>query len=139
MHSTLHRPSSLRTRLRPGPRGQRGMTVFGMVFVALVVGFVALMAIRAFPAVNEYWTIKRAIAKIMKDNPQSAEEVRRAYNKQAEVEYSISTLSATDLEITTVNGALRCRYRYNKEIEILDPLYLLLTFDGSASTNNSGP
>lgn len=119
---------------------QRGTSVFGLFLIAVVVGFLALMVLRAFPAVNEYLTIRKAINTIMRNNPASAADIRTAFDKQTEVEYSISTIKGTDLEITQVNDKLKCRYRYNKEIEVFDPVYLLLKFDGSASSGgNTGP
>jgi len=118
---------------------QRGMSVLGLFLVAVVVGFFALMAMRAFPAVNEYLTIKRAVNKIMKDGPSSASDIRRSFDKQAEIEYSISTIKGADLEITQVNDKLKCRYHYDKEIEILDPVYMLLKFDGAAMSGGGTP
>ena len=45
-------------------RGQRGVTLFGLLFWAIVVGFVALIGMRVLPTLNEYFTIKRAVNKI---------------------------------------------------------------------------
>ena len=118
---------------------QRGLSVFSMFIVAVVVGFFALMAIRSFPAINEYLTIKRTINRIMKDGPASAQDIRTAFSRQTDVEYSITTLKASDLEITQVGDRLRCRYHYDKEVEILDPVYLLFKFDGAAMSGGNGP
>ena len=43
---------------------QRGVTLFGLLFWAVIVGFVALIGMRVLPALNEYFTIKRAVNKI---------------------------------------------------------------------------
>jgi Tfp pilus assembly protein PilX len=40
---------------------QRGMTLFGLMFWAIVVGFVALVGMRVLPTLNEYFTIQRAV------------------------------------------------------------------------------
>jgi hypothetical protein len=55
------RPASIvRRRAR-----QRGLTLFGLMFWAIVVGFVAYVLVRTvFPTVNEYLTIKRTVEKV---------------------------------------------------------------------------
>ena len=45
-------------------RSQRGVTLFGLLFWAIVVGFVALVGMRVLPTLNEYFTIQRAVNKI---------------------------------------------------------------------------
>ena len=119
--------------------GQRGTSLLGLFLVAVIVGFLALMAMRSFPAVNEYLTIRKALNKIMKDGPANAEDIRRSFSRQSEVEYSISTIKPSDLDITQVNDRLVVRVKYDKEIEIIDPVYLLLKFDCSAKSGGTGP
>jgi hypothetical protein len=118
---------------------QRGTSVLGLVLIAVVVGFIALMGMRTFPAVNEYLTIRQAINKIMKSGPANAQDIRNAFDKQTEIEYSIQSIKGSDLEITQVNDKLKTRYRYNKEVEIMDPVWLLLKFDGSAMSGGNTP
>ena len=36
---------------------QRGVTLFGLLFWAVIVGFLALIGMRVLPALNEYFTI----------------------------------------------------------------------------------
>ena len=43
---------------------QRGVTLFGLLFWAVIVGFLALIGMRVLPALNEYFTIKRTVNKI---------------------------------------------------------------------------
>jgi len=115
------------------------MTLFGLVFVAVIVGFLALMAMRVFPCVNEFLTIRRAVNQIMKNGPTTALEIRTAFDRQKDVEYSISTITSKDLDIQQVGNRLRTTFAYNKEVEILDPVYLLLKFEGGASAGSTGP
>ena len=44
--------------------GQRGITLFSLMFWALFIGFGAYLVIRVFPTVNEYLTIQRTIETI---------------------------------------------------------------------------
>jgi hypothetical protein len=119
-------PSSLQHR---GAR-QRGITMIGLVFWAIVIAFGALLLMRVFPSVNEYWTLKRAVEKIAKDNPSTVQEVKAAFSRQQSVEYSISDISPNDLEVTKEGDRLVIRFAYDKVIEIVDPVYLLIKYKG---------
>jgi ABC-type Na+ efflux pump permease subunit len=111
---------------------QRGVTLIGLVLWAIVIAFVALIGMRVFPTVNEYWTILRAVNKIIAANPSTVAEVRTAFDKQKEVEYSITSISGKDLEVTKVNDRLVIRVAYDKEVEIHEPVYLLIKYRGEA-------
>jgi len=113
------------------------MTVFGLVFVAIIVGFVALMGIRVFPSVNEYLTIRKSINQIMKSGPSSAAEIRNAFAKQKEVEYSIKTLDPKDLTITQNGNRLTTSYAYQVEIPIVEPVFLLIKYEGQATSGGT--
>jgi hypothetical protein len=126
-----HIPPS--ARLSPRSR-QRGMTVFGLVFVAIIIGFFALMAMRAFPSVNEYLTIRKTVNQIMKSGPTSPAEIRNAFAKQTEVEYSIKTIGPKDLEITQNGERLTTSYAYQVEIPIVEPVFLLIKYEGRATS-----
>ncbi|ODU98911.1 MAG: DUF4845 domain-containing protein [Rubrivivax sp. SCN 70-15] len=111
---------------------QRGVTLFGLLFWALLIGFVAYLAIRVFPTVNEYLTIERTIEKIAASAPTTVAEVRTAFDRQKEIEYSISTISGKDLDITKDNDKVVISFAYDKEVPIFGPVYLLIKYEGSA-------
>ena len=113
---------------------QRGASLVTMLFLAIIVGFLLLMAMRVFPSVNEYLTIRKVVAQIMRNNPATASDIRNAFEKSTEVEYSIKTIGPKDLDIQQVGDGLRTSYHYNVEIDIADPVFLLVKYSGSAST-----
>ena len=55
--------------------------------------------------------------------PATVPEIRKAFEKQKDIEYSISTISGKDLEITKENDRLVIRFAYDKEIELVEPVY----------------
>ena len=57
-----HQGSSLRSR-------QRGLTLFGLLFWAMLIGFGAYMMVRILPTINEYSTIRRSVDMIAKTQP----------------------------------------------------------------------
>jgi hypothetical protein len=115
---------------------QRGASIVTLLFVAIVIGFLLLLGMRVFPAVNEYLTIRKAVSHIMKGNPSSPAEIRNAFEKTSEVEYSIKTVKPGDLDIQPLgDGGFRTSFAYNVEVPIFEPtVYLLMKFDGSANS-----
>ncbi len=111
-------------------RAQRGISLIGLVFWAGLIAFVAYLGIRVFPTVNEYLTIQRAVDRVAAEAPSTVAEVRRAFDKQRDIEYSISSISGKDLEIFKENDRLVIRFAYDKEIPIIEPVYLLVKYAG---------
>tara|TARA_B100001105_G_C22353776_1_gene426963 strand:- start:905 stop:1273 length:369 start_codon:yes stop_codon:yes gene_type:complete len=112
---------------------QRGITLFGLLFWAILIGFVALVVMRVFPTVNEYLTIKRAVNKIADSGATTVPELRAAFDKQKDIEYSISTISGKDLDITKENDRIVIRFAYDKQIELVAPVYLLIKYEGRSN------
>jgi hypothetical protein len=115
-----------------GGRGQRGFTLFGLLFWAIILGFLALVGMRVLPALNEYFTIKRTINKISTEGT-TVPEIRSAFEKQKDIEYSITTISGKDLSITKENDKVVVSFAYDKEIELMKPVFLLIKFEGRSS------
>jgi hypothetical protein len=111
-------------------RSQRGVTLFGLLFWAIIIGFLALVGLRVLPTVNEFFTIKRAVEKISASGATTVPEIRNAFEKQKEIEYSIVSITGKDLEITKVNEKVVISFAYNKEIELMSPVFLLIKYEG---------
>jgi hypothetical protein len=111
-------------------RSQRGVTLFGLLFWAIIVGFFALVGLRVLPTMNEYFTIKRAVEKIAASGATTVPEIRNAFEKQKDIEYSITSITSKDLEITKVNDKVVIAFAYNKEIELMSPVFLLIKYEG---------
>jgi len=111
---------------------QRGVTLFGLLFWAVIVGFVALIGMRVLPALNEYFTIKRAVNKIATEGS-TVTEIRNAFEKQKDIEYSISSITAKDLVITKENDKVVVSFAYDKEVELVKPVFLLIKFEGRSN------
>jgi len=111
---------------------QRGVTLFGLLFWAVIVGFVALIGMRVLPALNEYFTIKRAVNKIATEGT-TVPEIRAAFERQKQIEYSITTISAKDLIVTKENDKVVVSFAYDKEVELVKPVFLLIKFEGRSN------
>ncbi len=111
-------------------RRQRGVTLFGLMFWAVLIGFGALITMRVLPTINEYYTIQRAVEKIAKEGGTTVPEIRNAFEKQKQIEYSITSIDGKDLKITKENEKVVVSFAYDKEIELMAPVYLLIKYEG---------
>jgi hypothetical protein len=111
-------------------RRQRGVTMFGLLFWAVVIGFSALVFMKVMPTVNEYYTIQKAVSKIAVQGGGTVPEIRTAFDRNKDVEYSIQSISGKDLNITKENDKVVVRFAYDKEIELINPVFLLIKYEG---------
>ena len=123
-----------KTRSRAGStaQAQRGLSLIGLMAWAIIVGFIGYLAVRVLPTVNEYLTVQRAVDRVASEAPTTVGEVRGAFDKQKNIEYSITSISGKDLEITKENDKLVIRFAYEKEIPLFEPVYLLLKYKGQS-------
>jgi len=112
------------------PARQRGITLFGLLFWAILVGLVALIGLRVLPTLNEYFTIQRTVNKIASEGATTVPEIRSAFEKQKDIEYAISSITGKDLIITKENDKVVIQFAYDKEVELMKPVYLLIKFEG---------
>ena len=113
-------------------RRQRGVTLFGLLFWAVLVGAAALMVIKIFPVVTEYQTISRMVNKLAREGGSTVPEIRASFDRYKTAEYFIESVTARDLEITKEDEKIIIRFAYDKEIELFDPVYLLIKFKGKS-------
>lgn len=117
-------------KLHQVPRAQQGITLLGLLLWAIIIGFVALLAMRVLPTLNEFFTIQKAVNKVAIEGGSTVPEIRSAFEKQRDIEYSIQSVSAKDLDITKENDKIVVRFAYDKEIEIMSPVFLLIKYEG---------
>ena len=130
MTALNHSFSKVRGR-SPLPRGrQRGLTLFSLLFWGILVGFVGYLLVRALPTLNEYFTIQRTVDKTAKEQPATVAVARQAFDKQKDLEYSISSISGRDLSITKENDQVVIGFAYDKEIPVMGPVYILIKYEG---------
>jgi hypothetical protein len=111
-------------------RSQRGVTMFGLLFWAVLVGAVSVVAIKVFPVVTEYQTITRMVNKLAREGGSTVPEIRMSFDRYSTVEYGVESITARDLEISKEDDKVVISFAYDKEIELFDPVYLVLKFKG---------
>lgn len=79
---------------------QKGATLLGMMIIGGAIVFVAMTAMKIFPAYQEYFSVKTAL-RAMKQDPlstMSKRDIENAFDKRADVGY-ISAVKGSDLTI----------------------------------------
>ena len=111
-------------------RSQRGVTLIGLLFWAILVACLGLIALKVLPTLNEYFTIQRTVNKLAQSGGSTVPEIRTAFDRQKDIEYSITSISGKDLEITKENDRVVIRFGYDKEVELVEPVYLVIKYRG---------
>jgi cytochrome c oxidase assembly protein Cox11 len=115
-----------------GNRRQAGLTLLGLLMWAIIVGFAALIVMKVLPTIVEYSTITKAVNKIAAEGLTTVPEIRAAFDRQKEIDYNVTALSGKDLEVTKENDKVVIRFAYNKEVEIVSPVFILIKYQGSS-------
>ena len=80
---------------------QRGLTVIGMLLLIVVLGFMALIAMKVIPMYIQYFTIKSTIENIRKE-PQLAQmglaEIQTALQKRFDIGF-VDKITAKDIKL----------------------------------------
>jgi len=113
---------------------EAGFSLSGLIVVLVVLGFLAVMAMKIFPAWAEYRSIKNAIA-AAKAAGGGTREIQQAFARNAEIN-NITAVSPKDLVITRDNGQAEVSFAYEKRIPVAGNLSLL--FDFAGTTDPSG-
>jgi len=109
-------------------RRQRGITLFGLLLWAIVVGMVALIVMRVVPSTVEYFTIVKAINKVSGEPGSTVPQIRTAFDRQKEID-DFKAISGKDLSITKENDQVVIGFAYDSEIELFKPVYLLIKYE----------
>lgn len=111
------------------PSAQRGMSLIGLLLVAIFVAFFGLIALRAVPTVSEYFSIMK-IAKNAVQQETTVAGVKKFFDLAASADY-IESITGDDLEVTKSGTRINASFAYDKEIPIIEPVYLLIKYRGS--------
>lgn len=121
---------------RHWPRRQRGYTVVGLLVWAIVVGMLAIFALRIVPTTIEYYTIVKAIHKVSAQGGGTVVQVRSSFDRQKEID-RITSISGKDLSVTKDGEELVIGFAYDSEIELFSPVYLLIKYEARSKAGKA--
>lgn len=117
---------------------QHGLTLVSLLFWGIVIIFVALLTMKLVPAYTEYFTIQKILRDIGGDpsiKSMSNGEIRDKFDKRAMID-NVSTVKATDLEISREGGSTTISVGYPFQSKLVGNVSLLVDF--SASSDSGG-
>ena len=117
---------------RRPPAGQSGITLIGLLFWAVLIASFALVLMKVFPAVMEYRTIQGMVNKAAHEGGGTVAEIRASFDRSLQIEYGVTSLKSRDLDISKEDDKVVIKFAYDREIELVPPVYLLLKFEGQS-------
>ena len=120
-------------RTAPSRRQQRGLSLIGLLFWGAIAAVTAVVGMKVFPTVLEYYTVQRVVDRIASGNPATVPQVRQEFEKATQIEYSIQSIKAGDL-IVSKDGSDRVviEFAWDKEVDLFGPVYLLIKYRGKS-------
>jgi Tfp pilus assembly major pilin PilA len=118
-------------------RGQKGLSFFGFIIVAIVVALVAITGFKLVPAYVEYFGVKKALTAVVKEHASSNRAaILEAFSKQATIGY-ITSVTPQDIVIVQAGGKTTLSASYEKVIPLVGNVSLLLDFNAEASSGSA--
>ncbi|MGE8321398.1 MAG: DUF4845 domain-containing protein [Comamonas sp.] len=108
---------------------QRGITFVGLVFWGFLIVAGAIIGSKAVPIFIEHQAIHKAAQKAAREGT-TVVEVRNIYDRAAAID-DMTSVTARDLEITKENNQVVVSYRYERDIPLFGPAYLVFRFHDS--------
>lgn len=125
-HSRHHLPSS-------PSRSQRGLTLISLLFWGVFIAVAAVVGMKVFPTVLEYYTVQRVVDRIAASHPATVLQVRQDFDKAVQVEYSIQSLNSSDLVVSKDgNDKVVIEFGWDKQVDLFGPVYLLIKYRGKS-------
>lgn len=116
---------------QPSHTRQRGLTVIGMLLLAVVLGFMALVAMKVVPMYIQYFTIKSTIESIRKE-PQLAQmsltDIQNAIQKRFDIGY-VDKITAKDLKVRNDRSGRVLDLVYEDDQPLFYGLHIVLKVD----------
>ena len=108
---------------------QRGMTLIGMLLLLILIGFVAVIAMKVIPMYVQYYSIKSTIESVRKESVSNMTtvDIQNAIQKRFDTGY-VENVKARDLKIRNVSAGKALDLVYQDERELFDGagLYVVL-------------
>ncbi|MEO7200724.1 MAG: DUF4845 domain-containing protein [Dokdonella sp.] len=123
-------------------RDVRGITLIGFLFLLLIIGFFAYMAMRLAPMYIEYAGVVKAMEQVKKEpgsGNRSLEEIRRSLSLKFDTQYVDDALiPPSAIKLIRQGNASTLRIHYEKRVPFIYNLEFLATFDKTVTLSGAG-
>ena len=114
--------------------GQRGITIIGFVFVAIVVLTAAMIGFRVLPAYIEYFSVQKILKQELDSAPdgESVQQFRHQFDLRSGADY-IDSVHGSDVDLIKEGNQIVATASWQKTLPLVGNVSLLLDFSASAS------
>jgi Domain of unknown function (DUF4845) len=110
---------------------QQGVTLIGFIFMAALVGALGIVAFRAIPIYNEFFTVRKILKSINTESSEATPaDIRKQFDLKASADY-VYDVKSRDLEITKENGRVVVSVSYSQTVPLFANVSLLFDFETS--------
>ena len=116
---------------------QRGLTMFGFLFVAVVLVVVAMLAMKLLPAYIEFFSVKKVLATMGQESDlrsKSNAEIRDDFTRRASVAY-VTVVKPEDLSVDRRSGTPVISVAYEFRAKLVGNVSLVVDFSASSDPN----
>ena len=128
----MHCAHPMRTR-------QRGLTMIGFLFVAVVLVMLAMLAMKVVPAYIEFFGVKKVLADMAHQSDlrnMSNGEIRNDFDKRASVGY-VKGVTGRDLMVDRRGGTPVVLAEYTFRTRLVHNVSLVIDFSASSDPNSA--
>lgn len=123
--------------LRSMKSQQRGLTMLGFLFVAIMLIFVAMLAMKLVPAYIEFFSVKKILNTMGQESSlksKSNADIRNDFIKRANVGY-VTVVKPEDLTIDRRKGNIVVSADYVHRAKLVGNVSLVVDFSASSDPN----
>ncbi len=116
---------------------QRGLTMFGFLFVAVVLVMLAMLAMKLVPAYIEYFSVKKIIATMGQESDlksKSNADIRSDFARRASVGY-VTVVKGDDIAIDRHGAVPVISADYTYRTKLVGNVSLVVDFSASSDPN----
>ena len=123
-------------------QSQRGITFIGFVLMMCVVGFFAYVAMKVVPVYSEYMGVVKSMNQLLTEpgiGSKDISEIRQLLNVKFDIQYvDENMIPPQNIQLKKQSGAASLRIFYDKRIDFLYNVDLLISFDKTVNLSGSG-
>ena len=126
-------------RVAPMQSRQRGLTMFGFLFVAVLLVLAAILAMKLVPAYIEFYTLKEIIATMGHETDirsKSNRDIRNDFSKRASTSY-VTVIKPDELVITNEGGVPVISFEYEYRTKLVGNISLVVDFSASSNPDDA--
>jgi hypothetical protein len=115
-------------------QGQRGLTITGFLFVAIIAVIAIMVGARTVPAYIEWYTVQKVMANTLQTSKEgfTLYQFRRDFDLKAAADY-IESVRGTDIEVSKEGNQLVATASWSRILHLVGNVSLLLEFEATAT------